>query len=94
MRAMIKTHHIANETMQGFVLLACDELDKLGGNKVLPAVFSLEDFLYGAGKEKPLEIKAAMEWGALWAAKESGQIDWNTMREMFGEFVSKQIGLR
>ncbi|MNI83431.1 hypothetical protein D3C73_1402320 [compost metagenome] len=59
------------------------------------AYFSLEDWLYGdTGKDKPLEVQAAMVWGALWVVSKHGDINWDTMRNMFGEFMSKKMNLR
>lgn len=64
-------------------------------DSTMPAYFTLEDWLYnGAGKEKSKEIQAAMIWGALWVVKEHGDIDWDTMRRLFGEFMSKKMDLR
>ena len=61
---------------------------------VMKAVFSVQDWLYGNGKDKPVDIKAAMMWGALWVAHEHGDIDWDGMRRIFGEFMSHQMNLR
>ena len=55
------------------------------------AVMSLECWLYKQ-TDKPLEVKAAMFWGALRAAE--GEIDWDTQRLLFGEFMSKLLKLR
>ena len=61
----------------------------------MSAYFTLEDWLYNKnGKEKPVEIKSAMLWGGLWVMKEMGCIDWDSMRNMYGEFMSKQMNLR
>lgn len=35
-----------------------------------------------------------MVWGALWVVKEHGDIDWDTMRKLYGEFMSKKMNLR
>lgn len=67
--------------------------DKLEGD-VMAAYFKVEDFLYGTGKDKPMEIKAAMAWGALTAVHNLGAIDWDSARRVFGEFMSKQMNLR
>lgn len=65
------------------------------GTKERPmsAYFSLENWLYDQ-KNKPVELQSAMLWGGLWVVKELGCIDWNTMREMYGEFMSKKMNLR
>lgn len=60
---------------------------------VMGAYFTLEDWLY-ANKDKPIEIKSAMIWGALWVACKCGEIDWDGMRNLYGEFMSKQMNLR
>lgn len=61
----------------------------------MSAYFTLEDWLYNKNcKDKPVEIKSAMVWGALWVVKEMGCIDWDSMRNMYGEFMSKQMNLR
>lgn len=61
----------------------------------LRAYFPVEDFLYlDAGKSKPLEIQAAMVWGALGVVHRLDVIDWDEMRNMFGEFMSKKLNLR
>ena len=57
------------------------------------AYFELENWLYEQ-KEKPIETKAAMLWGGLWVVNHMKSIDWDTMRTMYGEFMSKQMGLR
>ncbi|WP_346961331.1 hypothetical protein [Clostridium sp.] len=69
--------------------------DKLEDRKssVMSAVFDLETWLYKQ-TDKSIEIKASMFWGTLTVAKESGQIDWDGMRNLFGEFMSKQLNLR
>lgn len=61
----------------------------------MSAYFDIEDWLYTkGGKDKPIEIKSAMVWGALWVVSKMGCIDWDTMRNMYGEFMSKQMNLR
>lgn len=57
------------------------------------AYFSLENWLYQQD-EKPVEIKSAMIWGGLWVIKELGVISWDEMRNIYGEFMSKQMDLR
>lgn len=68
--------------------------DKLEKGNVMSAYFKVEDFLYGAGKDKSLEIKSAMIWGALMVIFNHGDIDWDSTRNLFGEFMSKQMDLR
>ena len=63
-------------------------------HNAMQSYFDLETWLYGQGKDKPLEIKSAMLLGGLWVLHHANYIDWDTMREMYGEFMSKQIGLR
>ena len=61
----------------------------------MSAYFDLENWLYNeGGKDKPVEIKSAIVWGGLWIIEKMGCIDWNGMREMYGEFMSKQMNLR
>ena len=57
------------------------------------AYFSLEEWLYKQ-KNKSIEIKSAMIWGALSVAHKQGVIDWNSMRCLYGEFMSKIMDLR
>ncbi len=66
------------------------------GTKERPmsAYFDLEDWLNKNGKDKPIEIKSAMLWGGLWIIEKMGCIDWDNMRNMYGEFMSKQMNLR
>lgn len=56
-------------------------------------VFNMESWLY-AQKDKPIEIKAALYWGALRVACSTKAIDWDTQRLLFGEYMSKQLNLR
>ena len=72
-----------------------NEVDINGDKKTRPmsAYFTLENWLYSQ-REKPVEIKSAMLWGGLWVVNKMDCIDWNTMRNMYGEFMSKQMGLR
>lgn len=58
----------------------------------MTAYFNLETWLYE--QEKSIEIKSAMIWGGLWVISKMGCIDWNAMREMYGEFMSKHMDLR
>lgn len=59
----------------------------------MSAYFSLENWLYKQ-EDKPLEIKSAMLWGGLWVVHHMKCIDWDCMRNMYGEFMSKQMKLR
>lgn len=79
------------DTMRDFVVRACDALLE---DRVLPAYFKVEDFLYSNGKDKSIEIQSAMLWGALMVVRNHGDIDWDRMRELFGEFMSKKMDLR
>jgi len=63
-------------------------------NDVKSAYFKLEDWMYGDGKEKPVEVQAAMVWGGLMVAHNCGAFDWNEARNLFGEFMSKKMNLR
>ena len=61
----------------------------------MSAYFDLEAWLYNkGGKDKPIEIKSAMVWGGLWILRTMGCIDWDNMRKLYGEFMSKQMNLR
>ncbi len=62
--------------------------------KVMKAYFKVENWLYGDGEKKPVEIQSAMLWGALMVAHNHGDIDWNTMLGLYGEFMSKKMDLR
>lgn len=68
--------------------------DKLEKRNVMTAYFKVEDFLYGNGKDKPIEIKSAMIWGALSVAYNHGDLTWDEMRNLYGEFMSKQMNVR
>ena len=56
--------------------------------------FSLEEYLYQEGKDKPLEIKSAMIWGALSILYRTNHITWDRMKCLYGEFMSKTMDLR
>lgn len=68
--------------------------DKLEKGSVMTAYFSLEDWLYGNGKDKPIEVKSAMVWGGLWVAYKHSDLTWDELRNLYGEFMSKQMNLR
>lgn len=74
-------------------LANCEDTLEDKKHSVMSAVFDLETWLYKQN-DKSLEIKASIFWGALTIAKENGQIDWDNMRTLFGEFMSKQLNLR
>ncbi len=59
----------------------------------MEAYFSVEESLYKQ-KDKSIEVKSAMAWGALSVAYNQGAIDWNSMRCLYGEFMSKIMNLR
>lgn len=61
--------------------------------KPMEAYYDLENWLYSQ-KDKPLEIKSAMLWGGLFVINKMGCIDWDTMRVIYGEFMSNQMNLR
>lgn len=67
--------------------------DKLEEKKIIKAYFEVEDFLYGKGKDIPLETKAAMLWGALTVICNAGELPWERRKVLFGEFMSKQLNL-
>lgn len=79
------------DTMRDFVVRACDTLLE---DSVMQSYFKVENWLYGDGGKKPVEIQSAMLWGALMVAHHHGDIDWDRMREMYGEFMSKKMDLR
>lgn len=58
------------------------------------AYYTLEDWLYTEGKDKDIKIKSAMIWGSLWILYQMGVIDWNKVRTMYGEFMSKNMKVR
>lgn len=58
----------------------------------LTAYFDLENWLYE--EDKPIEIASAIIWGALWVVRKMGCISWDNMRRLYGEFMSKKMGLR
>lgn len=59
----------------------------------LGAYYSLENWLYNQ-KDKDTKTKSSMLWGGLWILKEMGIITWDEMRTMYGEFMSREMGLR
>ena len=70
------------------------EKDDKKDYSVLRAYYKIENWLYVDGKDRPIEIQSAMIWGALWVVCKHGDIDWSTMLNMYGEFMSKKMGLR
>jgi len=74
----------------------CDDYVGMATKKrsVVLAYYALEDWLYVAGKERSIDIKAAMVWGGLAVLRNHGDIDWKQSIEMYGEFMSKAINLR
>lgn len=61
----------------------------------LAAWFDLECWLYDSKqKEKSIETKSAIAWGALWIVKKTGCIDWDAMRKLYGECMSHLMNLR
>lgn len=69
------------------------EQDLVKGKTHMSAYCDLENWLY-TQKEKPIEIKSAMLWGALFLLEKMNCITWNNMYEMYGETMSKQMELR
>ena len=57
------------------------------------AYFHVENWLYEQ-RDKSVEIKSAMLWGALCVVQHMGCIDWDQQRKLYGEFMSKQMNLR
>ena len=70
-----------------------EEAHKNTKNRPLEAYYSLENWLYNQ-KDKDTKTKSSMLWGGLWILKEMGIITWDEMRNMYGEFMSKEMGLR
>nr|WP_076777723.1 hypothetical protein [Lachnoclostridium phocaeense] len=70
-----------------------EEAHKNTKNRPLGAYYSLENWLYNQ-KDKDTKTKSSMLWGGLWILKEMGIITWDEMRTMYGEFMSKEMGLR
>ena len=73
-----------------------DIIERVGmKQEPLAAWFDLECWLYELKqKEKSVEIKSAIAWGALWIVKKTGCIDWDAMRQLYGECMSHLMGLR
>ncbi|MNW54949.1 hypothetical protein D3C74_325790 [compost metagenome] len=61
---------------------------------VRKAYLKLEDWMYGTGKGKPVEVQAAMIWGGLMVAYNCGAFEWDEAIKIFGEFMSKKMNLR
>ena len=57
------------------------------------AYYNLEDWLY-TQKDKDISIKSAMAWGGLWVLHKMNIINWDEMRTMYGEFMSKIMEVR
>ena len=70
-----------------------EEAHKNTKNRPLGAYYSLENWLYNQ-KDKDTKTKSSMLWGGLWILKEMGIITWDVMRTMYGEFMSREMGLR
>lgn len=82
------------ETVRLLFKTLADAEDRLENSDVRKAYFKFEDWMYGAGKERPVEVQAAMLWGGLMVACNSGAFEWNEARNLFGEFMSKKMNLR
>ena len=70
-----------------------EEAHKNTKNRPLGAYYTLENWLYNQ-KDKDTKTKSSMLWGGLWILKEMGIITWDEMRTMYGEFMSREMGLR
>ena len=70
-----------------------EEAHKNTKNRPLGAYYSLEIWLYNQ-KDKDTKTISSMLWGGLWILKEMGIITWDEMRTMYGEFMSREMGLR
>ena len=70
-----------------------EEAHKNTKNRPLGAYYSLENWLYNQ-KDKDTKTKSSMLWGGLWILKEMGIINCHEMRTMYGEFMSREMGLR
>ena len=70
-----------------------EEAHKNTKSRPLGAYYSLENWLYNQ-KDKDTKTKSSMLWGGLWILKEMGIITWDEMRTMYGEFMSREMGLR
>ena len=70
-----------------------EEAHKNTKNRPLGAYSSQENWLYNQ-KDKDTKTKSSMLWGGLWILKEMGIITWDEMRTMYGEFMSREMGLR
>ena len=70
-----------------------EEAHKNTKNRPLGAYYSLENWLYNQ-KDNDTKTKSSMLWGGLWILKEMGIITWDEMRTMYGEFMSREMGLR
>lgn len=71
-----------------------NKIDENFKHEIMKAFFDREAWLYEHKDEKPLEILSALEWGALRMAYGVNAIDWDTQRKLYGEFMSKIMGLR
>lgn len=54
--------------------------------------FDCECQLYKS--DEPFEMKATKAWAVLSVAFACGDISWDRQRLLFGEFISKEMGLR
>jgi len=65
---------------------------KENNKPILTYYFDFECALY-KDKTVSLENKAAQAWGILTASCHSGEINWDTQRQLFGELMSKLLNL-
>lgn len=59
----------------------------------MSAYTALENWLY-MQDDKPVDIKSAMIWGGLWVVHQMRCIEWGEMKNMYGDFMSKQMKLQ
>lgn len=66
--------------------------DRLEEITTMKAYRKTEDFV-NESKDIPLEIKAAMIWGALTVVCNQGDLTLDKRKSIFGDFMSKQLNL-
>ena len=93
-RSFEKLSH--DETVRKLFTIIADYEDCIESkqNGVMLAIHRQEQWLLSEDNDKPLEMKAAMYWGALNLAREWGAIDELSMKSLFGDYISKQMNLK
>lgn len=86
--AFMEKTDLDEQTIQEII----DNMPTKKEERPMKAFFEVEDWLYGK-KEKPIDTKSAMLWGALFVVHKMGCIDWETMKSLYGEFMSHQMDL-